>query len=223
MTGEPLASGRAADVYVDAPGRVRRRYRRERDCAPEAAIMRHARSGGFPVPEVFAVCGGEIVMERVDGPSMLDDLVRRPWRLRSHARLLADLHRRLHRLPAPPWLDSPFGEGRALLHLDLHPGNVIVAPAGPCVIDWTDATAGPPEADVAQTWILLASSVVPGPPWQRAIAAAGRRLFLGAFLRQFDRTQLVPYLPALARARLDDENVRDVERRAVARIVQRVE
>jgi aminoglycoside phosphotransferase (APT) family kinase protein len=223
MTGDAnrlLARGRTADVFADGPGRVRRRYRAARDCQTEATVMEHARTHGFPVPKVFDACGSDIVMERIDGRSMLADLARRPWHLRSHARLLACLHHRLHAIAAPAGLRSPLGDGRALLHLDLHPENVIVAGRGPCVIDWTNAAAGPPAADVVQTWVLMASSLVPGPPWQRAVGSLGRDLFLASFLGHFDRCDLQAYLPTVARLRLADENVQERERLAVTHMLK---
>jgi hypothetical protein len=39
-------------------------------------------------------------MERLDGHDMLAGLGRRPWLARRHARSLADLHNRLHQIPA---------------------------------------------------------------------------------------------------------------------------
>jgi aminoglycoside phosphotransferase (APT) family kinase protein len=222
-SGQLVASGRAADVFVEGAGRVRRRYRCARDSVSEAEVMRHARSRGFPAPEVFDAAGSEIVMERIEGRSMLEDLARCPWRLRSHAELLAGLHDRLHQIVAPPWLESQFGTGRALLHLDLHLDNVILTGSGPCVIDWTNATAGPPAADITQTWVLIASSLVPGNAWQRAIARLGRGLFLAAFLRQFDHPTLLSYLPAVAQARLIDENVQPPEQRVIRRMLARAD
>lgn len=215
-----LASGRAADVFADGASRVRRRYRSRRDCISEAAVMRHARGRGFPAPEVFDAHGSEIVMERIEGRSMLEDLTQRPWRLRANAELLARLHGQLHEIVAPESLASRFGPERALLHLDLHPGNVLLADDGPYVIDWTNAAAGPPAADLAQTWVLIASSLVPGGAWQRTIGSLGRTLFLAAFLRTVDRTTLERYLPAVAHARLADENVQPAERRAIRRMTQ---
>jgi aminoglycoside phosphotransferase (APT) family kinase protein len=215
-----VARGRTADVFADEPGRVRRRYRAARDCQAEAAVMEHARTHGFPVPRVFDVSGSDIVMERVIGRSMLADLARRPWQLRSHAQLLARLHGQLHAITAPAWLQSPFHDGRALLHLDLHPENIIVGASGPWVIDWTNAAAGPPSADVAQTWVLIASSLVPGPTWQRVAGNLGRDLFLRSFLRHFDRSDLCAYLPAVARMRLTDENLQELERRVIARMLE---
>ena len=40
--------------------------------------MRHVRANGFPVPEVFDVDGTDVVMERLDGVTMVDDLTARP-------------------------------------------------------------------------------------------------------------------------------------------------
>jgi thiamine kinase-like enzyme len=46
------------------------------------------------------------------------------------------LHRQLHAIPAPADLPAPLGEGTSLVHLDLHPGNVLLTASGPMVIDW---------------------------------------------------------------------------------------
>jgi len=140
---------------------------------------------------------------------MLEDLRRRPWRLRSHGQLLATLHERLHVIAAPPAL----GIG-AFLHLDLHPENVLIADGGPVVIDWTNAGAGDPWLDVALTWVILATSDAPG-----IVARAGRSAFTRSFLAMFDPSEVRRALPAAAERRLRDPNVRDTEREAVRRLV----
>src|SRR3954452_17753013 len=103
MPGELIAQGRAADVFAAGPGLVLRRYREGEggDTAPEAAAMEHARRHGFPVPAVHEAGGPDLVMERVEGPTMLADIARRPWRVGQHGRTLAVLHQRLHAIPAP--------------------------------------------------------------------------------------------------------------------------
>ncbi len=58
-----------------------------------------------------------------------------------HARLLADLHRRLHGIAAPEWLPA-IGPGGAVIHLDLHPDNVMLHGNGALFIDWANARAG---------------------------------------------------------------------------------
>ena len=109
-----IAAGRASEIVDLGDGRVLRRFKGHGDPAREAAVMEHARAHGFPVPEVFEVRDDALVLELVDGRTMLADLSRRPWRLARHARTLAELHARLHEIPY---------EGERLLHLDLHPGE----------------------------------------------------------------------------------------------------
>ena len=51
-------------------------------------------------------------------------------------------------------LDRRPGEPR-LCHGDLHPGNVVLGPRGPVIVDWGGAALGPPAADVARTQLLI--------------------------------------------------------------------
>ena len=64
--------------------------------------MEHARTAGFPVPEVRDVSGPDMTVARVRGRTMTDELGRRPWRMGAHARTLGDLHRRLHAIALRP-------------------------------------------------------------------------------------------------------------------------
>ena len=131
---------------------------------------------GVPVPEMFDVDGPDIVMEKVDGPTMLADLARHPWRLASHAATLARLHERVHAVPALDGLRAPFGAAGALLHLSLHPENVLLSARGPVLIDWEGAGRRPAEADLALSWVVVAMSLIPGSAWQQAVGRAGQRL-----------------------------------------------
>ncbi|MDQ1476953.1 MAG: hypothetical protein QOE62_2182 [Actinomycetota bacterium] len=170
-----LASGRDGDIFEYAPGLVLRKARNGRSIAHEARTMRYVAEQGYPVPRIEEVRadGTEIVMERIDGPIMMDAMVRPPWKLPAYLGLLADLHDRLHEIEAPDWLprlpdDSPSASGtstpgRRLLHLDLHPLNVIMSPNGPVVVDWPNARAGDPMADVALTFALISCGHIPLP------------------------------------------------------------
>jgi len=71
----PFAAGREADVFALDGGRVLRRYRRGEDAAGEAEIMAYAAGLGFPVPEVYAADGPDLVMERLDGPTLAQALM----------------------------------------------------------------------------------------------------------------------------------------------------
>ncbi len=92
--GPLLASGRDSDIYECGPGTVLRRARNGRSLEREARVMEYVRARGYPVPEVHDLrCGGsELVMERVDGPHLLDAIGARPWKIRRMANVLADLH-----------------------------------------------------------------------------------------------------------------------------------
>ena len=187
--GPTLARGNTAEIRALGNGRVCKLYddpEAVESARYEARATRLANDAGLPVPAVDGVATVDgrpgVVLERVDGPSLLDDLEGRPWTLASGARTLADLHARIHgrRAPdLPPLTDrlrarierasdvsaavreralavlASLPDDDRLLHGDLHPGNVLLGERGPVVIDWLDASAGPPAADVARTRLLL--------------------------------------------------------------------
>jgi aminoglycoside phosphotransferase (APT) family kinase protein len=215
-----IGTGRTADVFEHGHGEVLRRYREPRETEREVAAMCHAREHGYPVPAARAVSDTDIVMDRLDGPTMLDDLGRRPWRIDRHAQTLAELHRRLHAIRAPEWLDAPLGEGESLLHLDLHPDNVMLTARGPFVIDWPNAARGPGGADVAHTWIVIACSTPTTGLYRRALSAAGRKVLLQLFLKRFDRTQLARHLEAAGAYRLGNRKLPEGERTAIRRVMR---
>jgi streptomycin 6-kinase len=159
MTGL-LASGRDADVYALDERRVLRRYRRGGDVTAEAVIMRYVSDHGYPVPRIYEADGADLVLERLDGPTMLQALGDGTLDLHSGATVLADLLERLHKVRVRTATDP----GTRILHLDLHPENVVMTEGGPVVIDWRNSTEGPPELDVAMTALIIASeAVVAGP------------------------------------------------------------
>jgi aminoglycoside phosphotransferase (APT) family kinase protein len=149
---KPFAAGREADVFALGDGRVLRRYRRGEDAAGEAEAMAYAAGLGFPVPEVFSASGPDLVMERLDGPTLAQALIG-GMPLDDGATMLADLLRRLHELPARS------GPG-TVVHLDLHPDNVLLTSRGPVVIDWRNARDGPADLDTAFTALILAQVAI---------------------------------------------------------------
>ena len=159
----------------------------------EAKVMLHVREQGFPCPEIYEVSGDgmDIVMERITGPTMVDAGAAHPWRLGALGAQLAQLHTDLHQLHAPEWLGpAPVGEGHQIVHMDLHPLNVLMSPRGPVVIDWTNARSGDPNADVVATWILLAAGEAPGGRVKSLAVSIGRRWLLRAFLKPFNKRDL---------------------------------
>lgn len=221
--GPLIGTGRSADVYALGQHRVLRRFRTDFDVQPEAQVMIHLAQAGFPVPAVYHAEGPDLVMERLDGPDMLADLASRPWRARRHARTLARLHDRLHEIEAPAGLAGGFGPGNRLLHLDLHPGNVMLTARGPVVIDWTNAHAGAPGADVAMAYLIMATSDVDNVPWWiRPAVRLGRALLLRQF-RAAVRDDPGPEMARVARARIADRNIRPAEAERLLRLAERAE
>jgi len=220
--GRPLAAGRSANVYDLGGGRILRRYHdRSRSAEREAEIISWAGRHGVPVPEVFDADGPDIVMERVEGPTMLADLARRPWRLFRHAASLARLHHQVHAAPALAGLRAPFGDQGGLLHVDLHPDNVLLSPRGPVVIDWESASRGPAEADLALCWVVVAMSSVPGSAWQQAVGRAGQRIFANAVLRHAGMRVDDAWLARAVRFRLEDAHTLEVEAIRMRRLLPR--
>jgi aminoglycoside phosphotransferase (APT) family kinase protein len=182
---ELIGRGRHADVFaIDDGSRVLRRYREldGRDTSRQAEAMRVARDAGYPVPEVYAAEGPDLVMERIRGRSLIADMVRRPWLIRAHAAVLVDLHHRLHQIEAPSTFPTPMGDGTTLLHLDLQPENVLLTADGPVVLDWEWAARGPASADLAHTVLQLDTSEVPGGRPRRLVASVGRHVFTRRFI-----------------------------------------
>lgn len=217
--GPKIAEGRDSEIYDHGPGQVLRIARDGRSLVDEAEVMSYARSQGYPVPAVHDAGEGYLVMDRVDGPTLLDDAI--PFRIGRHARLLARLHDQLHRIPAPPWLrrEAPL-PGDRLIHRDLHPLNVMISPDGPVVIDWSNASRGDPAFDVADTWVLFACADPPLNPVEALVAPVVRKLFLRSFLRPLDRDAARRAIPAAVAHRLTDRNLSPREHarmRALAR------
>ncbi len=136
------------------------------------------------VRDVVQVDGRDsIVFERIVGQSMWDRLLARPDELGSLVGELVSVQRRIHRLGLPEELPDLVGRmrskignarlltdddrrqacalldglprGAAVLHGDLHPGNVLLSRTGPIVIDWFDVAIGHPMADVVRSSILI--------------------------------------------------------------------
>lgn len=171
--------------------------------------MRHVRHHGYPVPDVLEIRTDALVLEKIEGPTMWEVASGKPSTVRAQAGLLAQLHRDLHEIVALDGLTA-VGEGDRLLHLDLHPANVILSAEGPMVVDWTNARRGETAFDVAMTWVIGATS--------SGLGRLGRSL-LSEFLTHFDREELRHVLPSAADYRLSDENVTDDERRAIQKLV----
>jgi len=190
--GEKIGEGASADVHAWAPGQVVKLFKSaasRRLAWHEAQKTDAVFAAGGPAPEVFGTVVLEkrfgIVLQRFDGPSLLQ-LVQSGAVTRQRAgAILADLCVAVHKTLPPPdvpslhdwvgsWLRGSDGRlpapiatgvrtltGRLppvdeLCHGDLHPANVIMSAAGPRLIDWSHAVRAPAAFDFAQTHMVLA-------------------------------------------------------------------
>ena len=145
------------------------------------------------VPQVYEVHDDAMVMEKIDGPTMDEDLSIRPWTIGAHASLLVSLHEQVARA--------------GLVHFDINPTNVILSPDGPVLIDWTNAGEGDPAVDVALTYVILMTSG----------GLSGRALGC-LFARRVD---VETGLEHAASFRIADRNVTAAERARVERLLAR--
>jgi aminoglycoside phosphotransferase (APT) family kinase protein len=159
----------------------------------EFAFMKAAGAAGLPVPAADKLLQQEgrfgIVMERIQGPSMLKVISTQPWKASALTRQLAELHVQMHActLPEgsytqreqiqrgiewakalPPEQKGPIlarlqtlPEGSALCHGDYHPDNVILTARGPVIIDWLTGARGHPLGDAARTSLLFTTGGMP--------------------------------------------------------------
>jgi aminoglycoside phosphotransferase (APT) family kinase protein len=223
-TGRLLASGRDGDIFEFGPGLVLRRAKNGRVIEGEARIIAYAREHGYPVPEIHEVRAGgtEIVMERIDGPIMMDAMLRKPWKMARYARELADLHDRLHVIPAPDWL-PPVSDGDRLVHLDLHPMNVMLTASGPVVIDWTNASRGKALTDVALTIILVTCPEIPASRMINVVATPARSWIARTFASRYKGRELDEQLVHGAEIKALDTNMSAKEVEAIARLGARAQ
>lgn len=161
------------------------------------AAMAAAHAAGLPAPTLVRRAetedGHAVLLSWLPGAPMLDVLRRDPSSIGRWGRLAGELQRRLHVVTAPAAvLDvhdpriRPFAagrgvaglpSGRSLLHLDWHPGNLLVDESTgriSGVVDWDNARAGHHLLDLARTRSMLEADpgVVALPAPERDLVAA---------------------------------------------------
>jgi hypothetical protein len=183
-----------------------------RGARKEEAALRACTAAGVPVPAVEASGQWEgrpvLVLSWCPGRTYLAAMLRRPWSIWRMGLSFGRQQVRIHRVAPPSALlegapDNWLAWGAeqhpdiyayvrrmtisttSLIHLDYHPLNVLTDGRQITgIIDWPNAAAGDPRADLARTAVLLlVTSPPPGPT--RLLAKAGRRLFYLAWRRGY--------------------------------------
>jgi len=184
--------------------------------------MEYLREHRYPVPAVEEVSedGTELVMERIDGPSMAGFLSRRPWTLHRQGTVLADLHDRLHEIAPPDFLPpAPIGQGDCFLHMDLHPLNVMIGARGPVVIDWPNAARGDPDIDVGLAWVLMSAGEVSVGRVTGAVLGWARARLVKSFMARFAPDMVGQKLREIVEWKVQDPHMSPSEQRAMWRVV----
>jgi tRNA A-37 threonylcarbamoyl transferase component Bud32 len=219
--GSLLGQGRTAEVYAWGDFQVLKLFFTTWPVDwihQEARVARLVHEAGLASPATSELIEVEgrlgIVYERVDGPSMLEDVARHPWRIVSAAHQFADLQLAMHRrvemdlpsgkelltglLRAAPRLTDEIRErllgkleqlpdANTICHGDYHPDNILITTRGPIVIDWMSVTRGHPLADVAGTYLLFRVVEMPSTLGRltRESLEVLRRVFLFLYLRRY--------------------------------------
>jgi uncharacterized protein (TIGR02172 family) len=218
--GQVIGLGRTAEILAWDENQILKLFRDGWSISSvewEENVARKVSEAGLPVPAVFGIVKVEnrhgIIYERVDGSSMLQELVSKPRELEHFASMFARLHAQMHCLKIkglPPQRQllekkihnaKPLSETRrnatlkalhklpdddVLCHGDFHPDNILMSSRGPVVIDWNDATQGNSQADIARTLLLL-NQGEPLQPFRLDVEQIQsiRSLFINAYLKRY--------------------------------------
>ncbi|MDR1001668.1 MAG: phosphotransferase [Oscillospiraceae bacterium] len=197
--GKMIGQGNTAEIYEYGEDCVLKLYRSampEQLCHDEFRFTMIAYQATQKVPQPIEIirAAGRIgaVYKRISGKTMLIQMLKKPWKLKYYATLLAEYHNCIH----TPVIDAEIPDvkdklrldiqssddlsedekqqiysnllslpdGNALCHFDFHPDNVLVFENQYCVLDWMTACKGDELSDVARTGIILKFGKMPRVP-----------------------------------------------------------
>lgn len=217
---KPIAVGRTAEIFSFGDGKVLKLFF---PTIPQSWIQKEVDTGQFimnahlPVPKVYEMVHLHdregLIYERIEGPSLLNEMAQKPWKIVKYARMLAELHVKVHEVTAPAGLEpqrewarggipettrlpgdlrerilhllDSMPEENQLCHGDFHPGNIILSQPGPIIIDWMTASRGVPSGDVARSAIILEAAQVPEGTPMRWLVQWVRKAFLATYLKTY--------------------------------------
>ncbi|WP_051197111.1 phosphotransferase [Jonesia quinghaiensis] len=167
-------------------------------------LLDHITEHGYTAPRLIEIVDNTLIMEHIHGPTLFQALVSGETSYADGAEIVDALHRALHDIPLPKNADQFVGKEHhhllrgtdherasnlAIIHLDLHPANIILAADGAYPINWECARIGPPDLDRASTALaigVVASEVNELQQASREYLHQLHRLFGNGYLRYLD-------------------------------------
>jgi len=220
-----VAQGGQADIYDYGDGKVLRVPRRPRDydrIRYEYSVYSLLSGSNIKAPKAYELVevnnAPAIIMERIQGISMIDQIKKWPFLARRKTVDLAEMHVGLLKQTAnesitngkdkarfcingsPNLAEDTKKElldvlerlpgGNFLCHGDFHPGNILHSHRVDYIIDWSGASRGDFVCDIAHTYVLL--KVVPRVPGISALMHAVQKrignAMAGVYLRTIEKS-----------------------------------
>ncbi len=184
-----ICQGNTAEVFLYDEKTILKLFRKDfplEIIASEFDFAKRISADLVFVPKVFGLAEYKnryaILYEKINGKDMIAEMFRKPYKIRSYSKALANTHAKIHNSTTDLNLDiknklinnitatadlteyekekitsyiKTLPDGKALCHFDFHPGNVIIKNSEFYVIDWMTACNGNAAADVARTFLLL--------------------------------------------------------------------
>ena len=184
-----LCQGNTAEVFLYDEAKILKLFRKDfplEVIAAEFDVAKKVSSDLGFVPKAYGLAEYKnrygILYEKINGKDMIADMFRKPYKLKSYSKALADTHVKIHHSTTDLSLNvkdklssnidaaaelteqekeritsylKTLPDGTALCHFDFHPGNVMLKGNEFYVIDWMTACNGNAASDVARTYLLL--------------------------------------------------------------------
>lgn len=184
-----ICQGNTAEVFLYDETKILKLFRNDfplEIIATEFDLAKRISSDLSFAPKAFELVEYKdrygIIYEKINGIDMIANMFRKPYKIRSYSKALADTHAKIHLSSIDLSVDvkdklsgninaaadlseqekqkivaylNTLPDGKALCHFDFHPGNVMIKDNEFYVIDWMTACNGNAASDVARTYLLL--------------------------------------------------------------------
>lgn len=197
--GHLVGRGRTADIYEWEDEKVVKLFKSgfsmssiEWEFDINSKIYESIKGNGIRIPKPFEIIKLEdrmgIVFEMIQGRTMLEEISKKPWKVKTLSKKLGGIHNTIHQnvngsllsyrldlqfqIDKAPFLSdevkkkllemvAKLEDSNEICHGDLHPDNIILSPKGPVVIDWLNARRGNKLLDLARTSIMIKYGHIP--------------------------------------------------------------